>query len=62
MDKNSIFVTAQKEAALKPKDQLKFNVEDTFKCPIYRASKPEWVKELNKASDPIIKRVEKKCT
>jgi len=57
MSKDSIFVSAQKEAALQPKDQLQFNIEDTFKCPIYRAHKPEWVKELNKASDPIIKRI-----
>ena len=57
MSKDSIFVTAQKEAAIKPAEQLQLNVEDIFKCPIYRASKPEWVKELNKASDPIINRV-----
>ena len=57
MSKDSIFVSAQKEAALQPKDQLQFNVEDIFKSPIYRASKPEWVNELNKASDPIIKRL-----
>jgi len=37
--------------------QLEFKVEDTFKCPIYISHKPEWVKSLNKASDPIIKRV-----
>ena len=55
---DNLFISAQKEAALKPTNQLQFKVEDTFKCPIYRASKPEWVKELNKASDPIIKRVE----
>ena len=38
--------------------QLEFKVEDTFKCPIYISHKPEWVKSLDKASDPIIKRVE----
>jgi len=55
---DSLFVSTQKQAALQPTDQLKFTVEDTFKCPIYRAYKPEWIKQLNKASDPIIKRVE----
>ena len=55
---DNLFVSTQKQAALQPADQLKFNVEDTFKCPIYRANKPEWIKQLNKASDPIIKRVE----
>ena len=38
--------------------QLEFKVEDIFRCPIYISHKPEWVKDLNKASDPIIKRVE----
>ena len=42
-----------------PAPQLEFSVEDQFKCPLYRAHKPEWVKELNKASDPIIERVRK---
>jgi len=29
--------------------------EDYFTCPIYWMDKPEWVKKLNKASDPYIK-------
>jgi len=37
--------------------QLEFKVEENFKCPIYISHKPEWVKDLDKASDPIIKRV-----
>ena len=40
-------------------EQLQFRVEDTFKCPIYLANKPEWVDSLNKVSDPIIERVRK---
>ena len=34
-------------------------VEETFKCPLYFADKPEWVDDLNKASDPIIARLKK---
>ena len=40
-------------------EQVNFKVEETFKCPIYLADKPEWVDKLNKASDPIIERVKK---
>ena len=40
----------------KQKDRL--YREDYFTCPIYFMDKPEWVKKLNKASDPYIK----KCT
>ena len=40
-------------------EQLQFRVEDTFKCPIYLANKPEWVDKLNKSSDPIIERLRK---
>ena len=40
-------------------EQINFNVADSFKCPIYLGKKPEWVKDLNKASDPIIARVRK---
>mgnify|MGYP005998709525 CR=1 FL=1 len=54
---DNLFVKAQTDAATAP--QLQFSVEDQFKCPLYRAHKPEWVKELNKASDPIIERVRK---
>jgi len=54
---DNLFVKAQTDAATAP--QLQFSVEDQFKCPLYRAHEPEWVKELNKASDPIIERVRK---
>lgn len=39
--------------------QLDFKVENIFACPIYIAQKPEYVKDLNKASDPIVKRAAK---
>ncbi len=61
----NLFITTQQEAQ-KPQmlmgfnpNKLEFKVEDTFKCPIYIAHKPEWVDSLNKASDPIIKRIRK---
>jgi uncharacterized protein (TIGR02466 family) len=41
----------------KQKDQL--YREDYFSCPIYWMDKPEWVKKLNKASDPYIKKAAK---
>ena len=41
----------------KQKDQL--YREDYFSCPIYFMDKPEWVKKLNKASDPYIKKAAK---
>ena len=61
----NLFITTQQEAQSKPQmlmpsqEQLEFKVEDTFKCPIYIADKPEWVDKLNKASDPIIERIRK---
>ena len=33
--------------------------EDYFKCPIWFADAPEFIKELNKASDPWIKKAKK---
>ena len=62
----SLFISTQQEAQSKPQmlmpgqEQLEFNVEETFKCPIYISKKPEWVEPLNKASDPIIERLKKK--
>ena len=59
---DNLFVSTQQQAALQSAEpeqhKLEFKVEDTFKCPIYISHKPEWVKPLNKASDPIIKRLE----
>tara|TARA_B100000073_G_scaffold337294_1_gene333027 strand:- start:13 stop:750 length:738 start_codon:yes stop_codon:yes gene_type:complete len=60
----NLFISTQQDAQqaqmLMPgQEQLQFNVEDTFKCPIYIAKKPEWVDKLNKASDPIIERLRK---
>ena len=60
----NLFISTQQDAQqaqmLMPgQEQLQFRVEDTFKCPIYLADKPEWVDKLNKASDPIIERVRK---
>ncbi len=60
----NIFISTQQDAQqaqmLMPgQEQLQFRVEDTFKCPIYLANKPEWVDSLNKVSDPIIERVRK---
>ena len=62
--KENLFISTQQDAQqaqiLMPgQEQLQFRVEDTFKCPIYLADKPEWVDTLNKASDPIIERVRK---
>ena len=61
--KENLFISTQQQAQQQPQmivandpNQLQFNVEDTFKCPIYLATKPEWVEPLNKASDPIIER------
>ena len=33
--------------------------EEYFKSPIYWLEKPEWVKDLNKASNPFIKEAKK---
>lgn len=60
----NLFISTQQDAQqaqmLMPgQEQLQFRVEDTFKCPIYLADKPEWIDKLNKASDPIIERVRK---
>ena len=37
--------------------QLK--LEEYFKCPIWWADEPKFVKKLNKASDPYIKKSQK---
>ena len=61
----NLFISTQQNAAEQPQllaennPQLQFNVQDTFKCPIYLAKKPEWVDSLNKSTDPIIERVRK---
>ena len=61
----NLFISTQQNAAEQPQllaennPQLQFNVQDTFKCPIYLAKKPEWVDTLNKSTDPIIERVRK---
>jgi len=60
----NLFISTQKEAQMPQildvsSNKLNFKVEDTFKCPIYIAHKPEWVESLNKASDPIIKKIRK---
>ena len=60
----NLFISTQQDATqaqmMVPSDlSLNFKVEETFKCPIYLANKPDWVDELNKASDPIIERVRK---
>jgi len=34
--------------------------ESYFSCPVYFTDKPEWVKDLNKASDPFIKQAKKR--
>ena len=61
----NLFISTQQDATqaqmMVPSDQLlNFQVEETFKCPLYFADKPEWVDDLNKASDPIIARLKKK--
>jgi len=61
----NLFISTQQDAQqaqmLVPgQEQLQFKVEETFKCPIYLAEKPEWVDKLNKESDPIIERLRKK--
>jgi len=61
---DNLFISTQQDAQqaqmMMPADSpLNFKVEETFKCPIYLADKPEWVDELNKASDPIITRLKK---
>ena len=62
---DNLFISTQQEAQKAPQmivpnqEQINFSVEDQFKCPIYLATKPEWVDELNKASDPIIERLRK---
>ncbi len=58
----NLFISTQQDAQAQmvvPSDQLNLNVQNIFTCPIYRASKPEWVESLNKASDPIIANVKK---
>tara|TARA_B100000282_G_scaffold250312_1_gene194575 strand:- start:53 stop:793 length:741 start_codon:yes stop_codon:yes gene_type:complete len=60
----NLFISTQQDAQqaqmlMPTQEQLQFKVEETFKCPIYLAHKPEWVDKLNKASDPIIDRVRK---
>jgi len=62
--KENLFISTQQEAQTPQllninSDKLEFNVQNTFSCPIYIAHKPEWVESLNKASDPIIKRLRK---
>ena len=52
----NLFISTQQDATqaqmMVPSDlSLNFKVEETFKCPIYLADKPEWVDSLNKASD-----------
>ena len=61
---DNLFISTQQDAQqaqmMMPADSpLNFKVEETFKCPIYLADKPEWVDDLNKASDPIIARLKK---
>ena len=58
----NLFISTQKEAQTPQllninSDKIEFKVEDQFKCPIYISHKPEWVEPLNKASDPIIKKL-----
>ena len=58
----NLFISTQKEAQTPQllnidSGKLEFRVEDQFKCPIYLANKPEWIEPLNKASDPIIKKL-----
>jgi len=60
--KENLFISTQKEAQTPQllnvqSDKLEFKVEDHFRCPIYISHKPEWVESLNKASDPIIKKL-----
>jgi len=56
----NLFISTQEKSTLnKTQNKLEFKVDDIFKCPIYLSHKPEWVDDLNKASDPIIKKVEK---
>ena len=61
----NLFISTQQSAVEQPQlvtnpnEQFNFTVADSFKCPIYLGKKPEWVKELNKASDPIIARIKK---
>ena len=61
---DNLFISTQQDATqaqmMVPSElSLNFKVEETFKCPIYLADKPEWVDDLNKASDPIIARLKK---
>ena len=62
---DNLFISTQQDAQqaqmmMPAESPLNFKVEETFKCPIYLADKPEWVDSLNKASDPIIARLKKK--
>ena len=61
---DNLFISTQQDAQqaqmmMPAESPLNFKVEETFKCPIYLADKPEWVDDLNKASDPIIARLKK---
>ena len=61
---DNLFISTQQDAQqaqmmMPAESPLNFKVEETFKCPIYLADKPEWVDDLNKASDPIITRLKK---
>ena len=64
-EQENLFISTQQNAVQSPRlvtsstEQINLNVADSFKCPIYLGKKPEWVKDLNKASDPIITRVKK---
>jgi len=60
----NLFISTQQDAhqaqmLMPEQQQLQFDVEDQFKCPIYKAFKPEWVDTLNKAADPIIEKLRK---
>ena len=56
----NLFISTQQSAVEQPQlvtnpnEQFNFTVADSFKCPIYLGKKPEWVKELNKASKVLL--------
>ena len=57
---DNLFISTQQsvqQPIVTQQHPVDFRVEELFKCPIYIAQKPEWVDELNKASDPIIEKV-----
>ena len=64
-EQENLFISTQQSVAEQPNiitssdDKINFNINETFKVPIYLGKKPEWVKPLNKASDPIITRIKK---